>query len=61
MRWIWEGADDIQVWIDFDRDGRVVRSAWNGITEDRSSMERLRDRLPFVARKPPPPMWIEVL
>jgi outer membrane protein assembly factor BamE (lipoprotein component of BamABCDE complex) len=54
---MWQAPDHNEIWIDFDRDGRVVRSVWNGIAEERSALERLRDRLPFVARKPPPPMF----
>lgn len=61
MRWQWQSADDHDVWVDFDHEGRVVRSAWNGIAEERSDLERLRDRLPFVARKPPRGKCMEIL
>jgi hypothetical protein len=60
-RWQWETADNNVIWIDFDRDGRVERSTWNGVAEDRSNLGRLRDRLPLIARKPPPPpLWIDI-
>ena len=53
-RWSWDSADADHLWINFDENGRVEHSAWNATPEDRTALDRLRDRVPFLARKPPP-------
>lgn len=48
----WDSGDNAVV-VEFDEDGRVVAAAWNFVVDERSSWEKLRDRLPFVAKEPP--------
>ena len=51
----WRNEDGDRINVDFDKNGLVMGSAWNGREENRTSLERLRDRVPFLARKPPGP------
>jgi outer membrane protein assembly factor BamE (lipoprotein component of BamABCDE complex) len=49
----WESEDGALVSVQFDDQGRVVATAWDGTQDERSALEKLRDRLPWVAHRPP--------
>jgi SmpA / OmlA family len=48
----WQDGDDFAS-VHFDQENRVTRMTWNGWADERTAWEKLRDRLPFVAKKPP--------
>jgi hypothetical protein len=52
----WRTDDGDEVEAGFDHDGHVVLAAWNTLQDDRTAFEKLRDRLPWLRREPPPPM-----
>src|SRR5262245_50193020 len=54
----WHTAEDDTVEVVLDGVGLVELMAWNGISDDRTGLEKLRDRLPWIARKPPPGMLL---
>lgn len=49
----WGDEVDI-VWIYFDEGGRANAATWNGILETRSGWQKLMDRVPWLAKDPPP-------
>jgi outer membrane protein assembly factor BamE (lipoprotein component of BamABCDE complex) len=46
-------TDSQDVQVHFDNEDRVTKAYWNGWQDDRSAMEKLRDRLPWIAKDPP--------
>jgi hypothetical protein len=55
----WRGRNsDKQCQVFFDKNGRVLQANWNGLRDDRNALEKLRDRLPLIAKDPPAPMAI---
>jgi outer membrane protein assembly factor BamE (lipoprotein component of BamABCDE complex) len=55
----WQSEQGDLVSVQFDKDGRVAAALWNDFPDDRSSLEKLRDRMPWIATKPSPPMIFE--
>jgi hypothetical protein len=49
----WRSHNEDQIIVAFDRDGQLMHSLWNGIRDERRDWEKLRDRLPWIANKPP--------
>ena len=49
----WRPEDRGDVLIQFDKNDRVNLATWNGWPEDRNGLEKLRDRLPGIAKNPP--------
>lgn len=49
--WRSETLDHVQIM--FDADGRVAAMEWNGWSDDRTGLAKLRDRLPWIATPPP--------
>jgi len=47
-----------QAHIQFDETGLVTEASWNGSLDGRTALEKLRDRLPWIAREPPGPMFV---
>jgi hypothetical protein len=55
----WQCEIGEQVQIHFDKNDRVTTMHWNGSLESRNAWEKLRDRLPWIAKKPPsPPVFV---
>jgi hypothetical protein len=54
VRLFWRSGNGDYIDVGLDGDGRVIHMAWNGELDQRSGIEKLRDRLPWLARKPPP-------
>ena len=50
--WYWVSELN-DVAVEFDADGRVVQLSWNGWPEERTWLQKLRDRIPWLARTPP--------
>lgn len=50
---VWNSGQEIEIEVQFDKEGRVEACAWNHRIDMRSSWEKLRDRLPFIAKGPP--------
>src|SRR5262245_44593934 len=49
----WETPAGDIVTIDFDDADRVFLASWNYATDTRTSLEKLRDRVPWLAKVPP--------
>jgi hypothetical protein len=54
----WESEAGDSIWITYDERGQVEEAHWNGWPDKRTSLEKLRDRLPLIARDPPGPAFI---
>jgi hypothetical protein len=52
----WRNEDSDHVQILFDESGRVRIAHWNGWPDERNGLEKLRDRLPWIAKNPPKAM-----
>ena len=50
--WAWRGDEEDEIDIDVDRTGCVSRVAWNEILDERTAWEKLRDRMPSIAKPP---------
>ena len=57
--WKSEARDTVSV--KFDTKECVATTTWNGEVDDRTGMEKLRDRLPWIARPAPPQKLMNVL
>ena len=55
----WHHEDDT-LSIRFDENDCVVDTMWNGQSDDRNGLEKLRDRLPWLAKQPPRMLSIKV-
>jgi outer membrane protein assembly factor BamE (lipoprotein component of BamABCDE complex) len=51
----WRNDDGDTIIIEFDRAGLVHSFAWNDFPEDRNVWQKLRDRVPWLAKPPPRP------
>ena len=49
----WRNEDDDTVGVEFDKHGRVVWFGWNYWEDDRTVWQKLRDRVPWLAKAPP--------
>jgi outer membrane protein assembly factor BamE (lipoprotein component of BamABCDE complex) len=49
----WRRAKHGQAQVHFDKNDRVTDLYWDGWHDDRNAMEKLRDRLPWIAKEPP--------
>lgn len=54
----WQGIAGGQAQIHFDKNDRVAKLFWNGWQDDRNGLQKVRDRLPFVAQQPPAPLAV---
>lgn len=54
----WHQSGDGQAQIHFDNNDRVTMLFWDGWQDDRQGWQKLRDRLPLIAKKPPAPLAI---
>src|SRR5262249_16416985 len=50
----WRTEDGARVEVLFDENARADTAMWNAWPDERNSLEKLRDRLPWIARNPPP-------
>ena len=48
----WRNDDEDEIEVDVDRAGRVTCLSWNEIVDDRTVWEKLRDRVPLLAKPP---------
>jgi len=48
----WRSADGDLVTIGFDKNNGVESAHWNELRDERSRLEKLRDRLPWIAHTP---------
>jgi outer membrane protein assembly factor BamE (lipoprotein component of BamABCDE complex) len=48
--WAWRGDEEDEIHVDVDRTGRVDWLAWNELGDDRTTWEKLRDRMPLIAK-----------
>lgn len=44
-------SDGDLVIVGLDKEGQMIYAAWNGAPDERSSFAKLRDRLPWIAKK----------
>jgi hypothetical protein len=51
---VWQMVDGDRVRVHYDGNGLVDELEWNHSIDERTSLERLRDRVPFLAHPPPP-------
>jgi len=57
--WVhWQSKAGDQLSIDFDTNDCVRATTWNGWEDDRTDLEKLRDRLPWRAKRPPTMLYI---
>jgi hypothetical protein len=49
----WRSDNEDPIMVAFDRDGQLMYSLWNGNRDERRDLEKVRDRLPWIANKPP--------
>lgn len=49
----WQNDAGDFVSIQFNKNDRVSQMTWNGWSDDRTSWEKLRDRIPWIGKKPP--------
>jgi hypothetical protein len=49
----WESQASDQVEIEFDHAGLVATTYWNSWLDERRPLEKLRDRVPWLAKEPP--------
>lgn len=52
-RSLWQTQAGDFVVVGFDENDAVLSLWWNGQSDDRGPLEKLRDRLPIIARQPP--------
>jgi hypothetical protein len=52
-RSLWQSESGDFATIIYDENDYVIAMWWNGQMDDRTAMEKLRDRLPLIARRPP--------
>lgn len=51
-RLTWQTSDGDLVIVGLDKEGQMIYAAWNGAPDERSSVAKFRDRLPWIAKKP---------
>ena len=55
--WFWtRDGNIVRIMIRFDERGLVTTITWNGVDDERTAFDKVRDRLPWIAREPPGPM-----
>jgi hypothetical protein len=57
---VWLSESDDHASAFFNQDGQVTDAVWNFWSDDRTTLEKLRDRLPWIAKPPPPSLLIEI-